>query len=164
MEKNNNQETFFFFQDLDGGIIQIEKGILEKYPASFLNRLALSGIGKPSQEGTFLVPCHGSTLDMIAEFYYEECWRNPYEVGNQMVIDQVDGGFEAICDYLGLPSVPFASPEDTEQSYYGLYDDELGYEEFKYLKEAQDEEQAYLDSLIVDHDYQDGERRNKRIC
>lgn len=146
MAQYANQPTYYVFRNPSGFEIQIEEKMLQKHPFSFLSRMVFSGVGRPNEEGIYQVSFESSTLDKIAEFYWTEQWpHNPYEVGNKLIIDGVDGSFDTICDYLGLPSYPYTETEDEKRSFNGLWDSDLTLMEFSELQEYQKEEELWLE-------------------
>lgn len=112
-------EELITFQDLEGNTVQISKNDLGKHLFSLLTKIALPPWGRNNGSNIFHVSFRGPTLEIVAEFYQNDIWRNPYIFGNQLEVDGVYGTFDAICEYLGLPAYPIQDSDDD------IYDEDM---------------------------------------
>lgn len=134
------------FQSSDALIIGIKLSDLQKFPDSFMAGLAKYVDWSNNVRNCFVVPFDNQTLDLVAGFYANGIWRNPYLAENVLRIEGVDDQnievegveaadsvmrrFEAQCLYLGLPC-DFEEPEDEDVAIETSYqeDDFYPYDE-----------------------------------
>lgn len=148
------------FVDLDNNVFSISYDDLNVFPHSFLTTLVTTRVGcaridvsKPIKVAWF-----APTLEMTAEYYAHHVWRNPYNIRNRLRIDGVDGSFDDLCDYLGLPNHYDGETDDEEDeevyvddNYPGCEDDVSVYYDDDYDYEPNDRDSGgYYDDEIDD--------------
>ncbi len=113
---SQSRESCTYFAANDGAIVSIYDRLLNYYPESFLTVMTFGRFKGNYDENAdvYKLQWPRETLFHVADFYNNGSWLfNPYIFGNKLEVD-IDGTFEDVCDYLGLPSDQFFE-DDVEE-------------------------------------------------